>query len=236
MTRALVVYVHGLWLSGREALMLRRRLRQEFDFDLHAFHYPSVSARMSDVVESLQRFVEEMRGGAAGPGGAPAALPVHFIGHSLGGLILYRFFERHPEQPPGRVVFLGTPAVASRAAARVARHHWACRLVGHCVAEELAGRHERSWALPRELGIVAGTRRLGLGQFVAGFDEPCDGTIAVSETQLPGATAHLALPVSHMGMLFSPRVAREVGAFLESGRFAAQSPVAEPPRSSSRSR
>ena len=59
----------------------------------------------------------------------------------------------------------------------------------------------------------------GLGQFVARFDEDSDGTVAVSETRLPGATDHITLPVSHMGMLLSARVAGEVGAFLEQGRF-----------------
>jgi len=36
---------------------------------------------------------------------------------------------------------------------------------------------------------------------------------------LPGATAHLVLPVSHLGMLVSARVARETGMFLQQGRF-----------------
>jgi hypothetical protein len=36
---------------------------------------------------------------------------------------------------------------------------------------------------------------------------------------LPGATAHLTLPVSHTGLLLSARVAPEVGQFLEYGHF-----------------
>ena len=44
-------------------------------------------------------------------------------------------------------------------------------------------------------------------------------SVAVAETRLPGATAHLTLPVSHTGMLLSARVAREVGSFLDHGRF-----------------
>ena len=60
---------------------------------------------------------------------------------------------------------------------------------------------------------------MGLGQFFARFDEDCDGTVGVSETKLPGHTAHVTLPVSHMGMLASPVVARQVGEFLEQGRF-----------------
>jgi hypothetical protein len=41
----------------------------------------------------------------------------------------------------------------------------------------------------------------------------------VSETRLPGAADHIVLHVSHMGMLVSPRVARETGSFLRDGRF-----------------
>ena len=199
-----VVYVHGLWLNGQESLVLRRRLEREFGFRVHAFRYPSVSATMADVTARLTAFVQQL---------APSTL--HFVGHSLGGLVIYRFFERYPDQPPGRVVFLGTPSVASRAASNVARLPW----LGHCVKEELLTRRERSWAIPRELGIIAGTRRVGLGQFIARFDEDCDGTIAVSETRLPGATDHITLPVSHMGMLLSARVAHETGEFLASGHF-----------------
>jgi len=49
--------------------------------------------------------------------------------------------------------------------------------------------------------------------------EENDGTVAVSETRMPGATDHIVLPVSHLGMLLSARVARETGSFLTQGRF-----------------
>jgi pimeloyl-ACP methyl ester carboxylesterase len=208
MASADIVYVHGLWLTGHESLVLRRRLEREFDCRVHPFHYRSVAVPMSETTARLHQFVSKL--------GAPA---LHLIGHSLGGLVIYRFLERYPQQKAGRVVFLGTPAVASRAAAGAARLRWAAPLVGRCIAEELGSQRERSWNGSRDLGIIAGTRRLGLGQFIARFDEDSDGTVAVSETRLPGATDHLVLPVSHMGMLLSARVAREVAGFLGTGRF-----------------
>jgi pimeloyl-ACP methyl ester carboxylesterase len=214
MTAADVVYIHGLWLTGHESLLLRRRLEREFGFRVHAFRYPTVSASMAEVAARLAAFVSRL---------APSTL--HLVGHSLGGLVIYRFLELYPQYFPGRVVFLGTPAVTSRAAVNAARLRWAAPLVGRCVAEELLTHHERRWVSPRELGIISGTRRVGLGQFVARFDEDCDGTIAVSETQLAGATDHVRLPVSHMGMLLSARVAMETGAFLERGRFSLQAPL-----------
>jgi pimeloyl-ACP methyl ester carboxylesterase len=208
----LVVFLHGLWLQGDESILLRRRLQHAYRLDVQVFHYPSVSATMAEVTARLQAFIA---------GHAPREL--HLIGHSLGGLIAYRFLERFPEQPPGRVVFLGTPAVASRAARDVSRAHWARALLGRCVAEELLTDRRREWSGARDLGIIAGTLAVGLGRLVVRFDEASDGSVAVSETRLPGATEHITLPVSHFGMLLSARVAREAGGFLAHGHFSLRS-------------
>jgi hypothetical protein len=112
--------------------------------------------------------------------------------------------------------------VGSRSARAVARHAWLRRTIGPLVNAELVDDCDpRTWGCGRDLGLIAGTRPAGLGRFFARFEEDCDGTVAVSETRLPGHTAHLALPVSHMGMLVSSRVARQTGAFLATGRFVA---------------
>jgi pimeloyl-ACP methyl ester carboxylesterase len=147
------------------------------------------------------------------------ASELHFVGHSLGGLVIYRFLERFPAQPPGRVVFLGTPCVASRAAQSAGRFAPIAHLMGRSVAEELLQPRTRHWTYSRPLGVVAGSQPLGVGQLLAQFDEPNDGTIAVRETRMPGASDHIVLPVSHLGMLVSARVAREVGLFLTQGHF-----------------
>jgi pimeloyl-ACP methyl ester carboxylesterase len=209
MMRPTVVYVHGLWLTGQESLWLRRRLANDFGFDVHVFRYATVSNPIARVVSELQHMVQKL---------APQTL--HLIGHSLGGLVIYRFLESFPQQPPGRVVFLGTPALGSRAAVSAARARWIGSLMGRCIAEEILTARERRWVSERSLGIIAGSQPLGLGRFFANFDDASDGTILVSETRLPGATDHITLPVSHMGMLLSSRVARATGTFLRDGRFA----------------
>jgi pimeloyl-ACP methyl ester carboxylesterase len=203
-----VVFLHGLWQHGRESALLRRRLKESWGFDVRVFRYPSVTATMEEVTAQLQQFIT-----------AAAPRELHLVGHSLGGLVAYRFLERFAEQPPGRVVFLGTPAVANRAASEVSRMAWARSLLGRCVAEELLTVRPRHWVAPRELGIIAGTLALGLGQLFVRFNEENDGSVAVSETHLPGATDFLSLPVSHFGMLLSARVASETGRFLVNGHF-----------------
>ena len=205
---AAVVYVHGLWMPGQESLMLRHRLAQEFSLELHSFRYSASSRTMSEIAERLDGFVRELRSSV-----------VHFVGHSLGGLVIYRFLERFPEQPAGKAVFLGTPCVGSRAAERAGRFAAVAHLMGPSVADELLTPQKRHWPHARPLGIIAGTQSIGFGQLLAVFHEDNDGTIAVSETCMPGSTDHLVLPVSHLGMLLSARVARETGTFLTTGHF-----------------
>jgi len=206
------IFVHGLWLTGVESALMRRRLAARHGFECHSFTYRTVGRAMGDVIERLTRFVEHVD-----------ADHLHFIGHSLGGLVLYRFFETAPVLAPGRVVFLGSPTVKSRTAERVGRLPLFSSMIGRLVNDELVQpTGGREWRHERELGVIAGTRPLGLGRFFARFDEECDGTIGVSETKLPGHTAHLALPVSHMGMLASAAVAEQVGEFLSAGRFVAR--------------
>ena len=203
-----VVYVHGLWMPGDESLVLRHRLGQDFGLTLHTLRYSAAYSNMDAITERLDGFVRELQ-----------VSEVHFVGHSLGGLVIHRFLERFRQQPPGRAVFLGSPCVASRAAQQAARFAPIMHLMGQSVAEELLQENERRWTHDRPLGIVAGTQPLGVGQLLAGFDEDNDGTVAVSETRMPGMSDHITLPVSHLGMLMSARVARETGLFLTQGRF-----------------
>lgn len=207
--RTAAVFVHGLWLNGVEFTLLRRRLAREHGFHGHRFSYPTVRGSMDDTLARLRDFVARID-----------AERIHFVGHSFGGVVLCRYFQRHPCERPGRVVILGSPLTGSRSARTVAKNPLMRRMIGPLVNAELVNDCEpRSWACQNELGVIAGTTAMGLGRLFTRFDEEFDGTVGLSETKLPGHKAHLALPVSHMGMLVNAGVARQVGAFLATGQF-----------------
>jgi hypothetical protein len=75
------------------------------------------------------------------------------------------------------------------------------------------------------LGVMAGSRALGLGRLLGPLGEPSDGTVLVSETHIEGAKAHLTLPTTHSGMMYSPVVAQKTAAFLQEGRFVVETAV-----------
>ncbi|MGH8218292.1 MAG: esterase/lipase family protein [Steroidobacteraceae bacterium] len=228
MAREAVVYVHGLWSSRADSFLLRRRLASALGCQVWVFTYSSISSSMGEVIEQLHRFIGERCG--RGPLDA-----LHWVGHSLGGLVIYRFLERHTDHLPGRVVFIGTPAVACCAAVGLARLRFLAPFIGQCVREELLIERERRWSNPRELGIIAGTRPLGFGRVVARLEGENDGTVAVSETRLPGASDFITLPATHMGLLVSTRAARETAVFLRAAHFSLSPRVPFPPVSSTRS-
>jgi pimeloyl-ACP methyl ester carboxylesterase len=214
-TVTVIVYVHGLWLSGVEAVLLRRRLARALDAETRAFAYPSVRADVTQNARALRRYLEQIR-----------ADTLHLVAHSMGGSVVLRAFETAAAAPdggrlpPGRVVFAGTPVRGSRSAERFARWPNGRAMLGYTAADVLLGRREPRWpAAERDLGIIAGNFGAGLGRLLGPMRAPNDGTVLVEETELAGATDRLCLPVSHSGMMFSAAVARQVTAFLRDGRF-----------------
>jgi pimeloyl-ACP methyl ester carboxylesterase len=207
---AAVVYVHGLWMPGFEGALLRRRLRVQRGFVTYRYGYHSVRDPMPALIAGLRQLIARID-----------APQVHLLGHSLGGLVVLRFLQRYAMPQLGRVVFLGTPCAGSSVARRLALWKVGEKMLGPVACEELLQARSSRWDQPRELGIIAGTRPVGLGQLLLTFPDANDGTVAVSETELPGASARLCLPVTHSGMLLSARVAQEAGSFLQHGRFGA---------------
>ncbi|GAB4180734.1 MAG: alpha/beta hydrolase [Rhodocyclaceae bacterium] len=204
--RETVILVHGLWMSPWVMGVLARRLGAR-GYSVHVFGYRSVRDGLAANADALARF-------AAGIC-APA---VHFVGHSLGGLVIAASLHAHPDPRPGRVVFVGSPFRGSAAALRLARSRAGAAVLGRSMAQWL--HTPGAWTPGREIGVIAGEAGLGLGRLIEpALGRPNDGAVAVEETQVPGAKDRIVLPVSHSGMLLSRQVAEQVAHFLREGHF-----------------
>lgn len=193
-------------MNGLESFFLRERVRSA-GYLPSVFRYPSLHASLGEVTEALAKRLRSFGG------------TVHVVAHSLGGLIALATLEKERDLPPGRVLLLGSPVQGSRAASAIASWSFGPQLLGPLALAELTRTRDCRWQLPREIGLIAGSRSAGLGRVFATLPQPNDGTVCVDETRLPGATAHLVLDVSHTGMLLSAPVATSAVKFLASGSF-----------------
>jgi pimeloyl-ACP methyl ester carboxylesterase len=200
-----IVLVHGLWMKGQEMYLLRRRL-QRAGYRVCRFSYRSVASDLGENAARLNAFLQQVEGDT-----------VHFVAHSLGGLVVRRLFHDFPAQRPGRIVTLGTPHSGSYVADRMSRNTLFRRLLGRSLVP-LTGELP-PWPGGRDLGSIAGTLSAGVGWLVRGLPRPNDGTVAVAETRLDGMTDHLLIHASHMALLASKSAAEQTIHFLQHGRF-----------------
>jgi pimeloyl-ACP methyl ester carboxylesterase len=200
-----VVLVHGLWFGEYWLRPLAHRLR-EAGFEVKGFDYSTTRVSLERSAMRLQQLCARdfPRG-------------VNLVGHSLGGLLILQMLEAGRWSRPGKILFMGTPLTGSSVARRAAAWPGASLLLGKA-ADPLERGHP-GWPEDRVVGMIAGSRPVGLGVITGKLEKPNDGTVTVSETRHPGLTAHITLPVTHTGMIFSAAVARQAVSFLNRGRF-----------------
>ena len=218
--RGTVLFVHGLWMTGAESFLLKRHLATH-GLNLRVFPYSSMAEPMPRIAGRCARFALQLA--------QRTLAPVHLVGHSLGGLVIYRMFETGllaPDRFSGdfcRVVFMGTPVQGSQSGRALARMAPLRALLGTAgtqeLALELAQESPRRWKHAAQLGVMAGDNPYGLGRLLARLPGPNDGTVAISETSIEGATDRCVVHASHMGMLVDTGAAEQIASFLENGRF-----------------
>lgn|SRR3989338_149678 len=200
-----IILIHGLWMHGIVMLPQQRWLARR-GFAVRRFSYPSMRQGLQHNAMALSQFVASTGGN------------IHLVGHSLGGLVALSMLAQYRDPRVRKVVLMGSPCMGS---------HCASVLLRTPSLAAIAGRSLKEWlALPRpqlpeqvEIGVLSGSRSLGLGRIIPGLPRPNDGVVSVMETLLPEARDFITLPVSHSEMLVSRACAEQVAAFLGSGSF-----------------
>ena len=206
MSHETIVLVHGLWMNGLEMILLQRRLARG-GYQVKRFNYNSILLNPMETAAQLNQFVSEQD-----------ARVIHFVCHSLGGIVIRHLFYLHPWQKPGRIVTIGTPHKPSLTAYKLARYPPGKLILGQSIFNGLLG-NVPSWSTTHDLGSIAGTLRLGIGMFIADLPKPNDGIVAVKETQFDGMKDHIEVKVSHFGLVLSKKTAKLILCFLSNGVF-----------------
>ncbi len=208
----LVVLVHGMFRTSSSLGRLGRTLAAH-GYEVLPFDYPSNAARIEEHAARLAAAIEARW----------AERPVdelRFVAHSMGGLVVHEYLRGPTARRPVAGVFLAVPHRGA-VLADLRKHWFLFRwAMGTQAALQLSpGDALHSVPLPQGFprGVVVGD--LGPGNpSIPGAD---DGTVAVGEARLEGATDTVVVPVGHTRITFDARVLREVLHFFRHGHFAA---------------
>jgi pimeloyl-ACP methyl ester carboxylesterase len=200
-----VVLAPGIWMPSAAMGALALRLRRA-GYAPHLFAYRGRSPLDGNVTR-FARFVRESFG----------ARPAHFVGHSLGGVLILEMLNAHPDIPVASAVLLGAPVRGCFAGRRLGQAQVGRWMMG--AGEEICPQREARWQRQAPLGVIAGTLPLGLGRALGPLPGTNDGVVCVDETRVEGMTAQILVPTGHSLLIVSGTVGGLVERFLASGRF-----------------
>ena len=204
---ALTVLIHGLWMTGLEMSLLAMRLERQ-GFQTCRFRYSSRRDSVETNATKLAQFICDL-----------SADIVHFVCHSLGGIVLCHMLARDLSQAPsmGRVVLLGSPVNGSSIARRASNWNIARYAAGKSLYPLARGCPPCCEKI--QAGMITGSVNIGMGMFFLQGNLPADGLVTCEDTMADWIKEREAVKTNHIGLLFSDRVAALTGRFLRYSTF-----------------
>lgn len=194
-----VILLHGFWRTNKSMQKLADSLA-EAGYEVINLNYPSKKEKIEDLANNylypclLEKCPDKKK-------------KIHFVAHSMGGIIVRYFLAHYKIQNLGKVVLLATPNQGTKLADYLSRSS----LINFVMGPALEQLKTTDKSLPKllpppnyEVGIIAGK-----------YDEK----VPRDSTKLKNMKDFILIPSLHTNIMNSPRVIQAVKKFLKKGEF-----------------
>ena len=210
-----VVLLHGLNKSWRAMRPMAEALQRE-GFTTANVDYPSQSGSIEEIAPvAVEIGLQECR--------ETGATKIHFVTHSLGGILLRYQNKAAPIPELGRVVMLGPPNQGSEIIDKTRDWPGFEMLSGNAGSQlgtDAQSMPVKLGPVDFELGVIAGTGTINV-LASSMLPSPDDGKVSVASTRIDGMDDFLIVGNSHRYITRSEIVFRNTAAFLRNGSFLA---------------
>jgi triacylglycerol lipase len=232
----LVVLVHGFMRTGLSMIPLAIALRRR-GFKVRVISQFNLSASIPQLADALKLRVEELRDAAEARSGLRP--DVHFVTHSMGGIVVRSMLSRHEIGSLNRVVMMAPPNRGSRVAAywrdEVLHLPWGSFDPLRKLLPGARGDCAGAGNPDAEVGIIAGSTSFAdllpkslaaywSSSFLPGRRGQHDGKVGLDEVEFGGAKDLVVVDRGHTFMMSMPEVVGHCVNFLRQGRFEHEPP------------
>jgi pimeloyl-ACP methyl ester carboxylesterase len=205
-----VILLHGLARSAHSMDKMAEKLT-EHGYQVLNIDYPSRAYSIEELAEqTISDALKQCQG-----------MPVSFVTHSMGGILVRQFLSNHKVESLNKVVMLGPPNKGTEIVDKLSH------LPGFSFINGEAGMQlgTGELSLPNQLGkanfdvgIIAGTQSINLllSSLIPDTD---DGKVSVESTKIDGMNDHIEMPTTHVFMMRNDAVIAQVICYLEQGKF-----------------
>lgn len=210
----MVVLLHGILRSKTDMLFLRKFFEKHGYKTLNIL-YPSREQNL----EGLSDFINDKITNAPNK---TENTKLHFVTHSMGGLITRYYIHREKPKNLGKVVMLGPPNTGSELADWLSDTKVLAPLFkglfGPASAQLRTDYEHIDNDITYPLGVIAGSASVNpLAPWI--LDGEHDGIVPVERTKIEGMTDHIILSATHSFMMFNGDVMEQALHFLEHDAF-----------------
>lgn len=207
-----VVILHGIFRTAFSMNGLAKFLVQS-GFQVLNLNYPSTKYHIESLADITNKNIDAFN--------VKSMNKLHFVGYSMGGLVIRAYIKKYKPSNLGRVVMIGTPNQGSEVADFLKNYLLYKKLYGPAGQQLITDQrsfHNIFAKTNFELGIIAGNKSINpIASYI--INKPNDGTVSVDSTKLDGMKEHITLPCNHFFFPYSRAMWKHVLSFIQYGKF-----------------